>query len=47
MTTGVSHLSFTFSMIAVVAHVLGIMLPISMWTFVDFSSLSLGGTVLT
>lgn len=40
MATGMSHLGFSFSVVAVVAHVLGVVLSISVWTLEDLSSLS-------
>jgi hypothetical protein len=41
MATGMSHLGLSLSVIAVVAHVLGVVLLVSMWALEDLSSLPL------
>lgn len=36
MATGICFLAFTFSVVAIVAHVFSIMLSVSVWALVDF-----------
>lgn len=41
MATSVSHLGFSFAVVAIVAHVFGVVLLVSVWTLVDFSAFPL------
>jgi len=41
MATGMSHLGLSLSVVAVVAHVLGVVLLVSVWALEDLSSFPL------
>jgi hypothetical protein len=43
MATGMSHLGLSFSVVAVVAHVLGVVFLVSVWALKGLSSLPLAG----